>query len=367
VNIRAEPRDRPLNSFLLGADIETTAKEARGRLRRVSATCVWVASWSILALIVIVAILLQWAGDASWPMTLMTFGPRWMVLVPPLALVPPAVVVRRRALAPLGLAVMCGLVPVMGFCIPWRALMSREPQNRLVLRVATFNVGGGIDSAGMVRFFREFRPDIVAFQEWPPQLGYPAEIERDWHWQRHGELFIASRFPIADLVVSEKAGARWYPPAIRCAVETPAGTVRVTCVHLYTLRKGLDAVISRKWNGAPELERVTAIRNEDSALASRLAGEGDDPALVFGDFNATSESTIFRHDWSAWQDAFTMRGFGLGYTFNSRRIGLRIDHVLADKRHWQVHSCRVGPDLAGQHRPLVAELVLVDEAGGETN
>jgi hypothetical protein len=24
-------------------------------------------------------------------------------------------------------------------------------------------------------------------------LGYPEQIERDWHWRRHGELFIASR------------------------------------------------------------------------------------------------------------------------------------------------------------------------------
>jgi endonuclease/exonuclease/phosphatase family metal-dependent hydrolase len=324
---------------------------------------VWVASWSVLALITIAAILLHWAGDSSWPMTLMTFGPRWIALVPPAALAPLAGLVRRRALAPLALAGVCAAGPVMGFCVPWPALGASLPRHRLVLRVATFNVGGGIDSAGMVQFFREFRPDVVAFQEWPAQLGYPVEIERDWHWQRHGELFVASRFPIANLLVSDKARGRRNPPAIRCDVETPAGKVHVTCVHLYTLRKGLEAVRTGKWKGAPELERVTAIRNEDSAIARRFAGESTDPALVLGDFNTTADSTIFQRDWSAWQDAFNMRGFGLGYTFNSRRIGLRIDHVLADKKHWQVRSCQVGPDLAGQHRPVVAELVLLEDEG----
>ncbi len=326
----------------------------------------WVVSWLILVLIAIAAILLHWAGDSSWPMTLLTFGPRWILLVAPLALAPLAVVVCRRALVPLALASACGVGPVMGFCVPWRSFTGDPRQNRLVLRLATFNVGGGIDSAGMIRFFREYRPDIVAFQEWPEQLGYPAEIERGWHWQRHGELFIASRYPIDRLTVSGTARGRRHPATIRCDVETPAGTVHVSCVHLYTLRKGLDAVIARKWNGAPELQRVTAIRNEDSAIASGLAGDVDGPAIVLGDFNTTADSTVFHRDWRTWQDAFSVRGFGLGYTFVTSRIGLRIDHILADKAHWHVRSCRVGPDLAGQHRPVVAELVLLEDEEGKT-
>ncbi len=321
----------------------------------------WVVSWLTLAMTVVAAILLRWAGDSTWYIALLTFGPRWIVLVPLAVLAPLALIFRRRALAPLALAAVCAAGPVMGFCVPWRSLASGEPQSRLVLRVATFNVGGGIDSAGMIEFLREFRPDVVAFQEWPEQLGYPEQIERGWHWERHGELFIASRYPIDHLIVSGKARGRRRPAAIRCDVETPAGTVQVQCVHLYTLRRGLDAVISRKWNGAPELERVIAVRNEDSTIASRLAGDAAGPAIVLGDFNTTADSTVFRRDWNAWQDAFSVRGFGLGYTFATRRIGLRIDHVLADGTHWHVRSCRVGPDLAGEHRPVVAELVLLEE------
>jgi endonuclease/exonuclease/phosphatase (EEP) superfamily protein YafD len=167
-----------------------------------------------------------------------------------------------------------------------------------------------------------------------------------------------SRFPIIVHTVSPKARDRWYSPALRCDIQTPAGLVHVNCVHLYTLRKGLDAIRSMKWKGVPELKRVIAIRNEESDIASRFAGPPDGPTLVLGDFNTTGDSTIFQRDWGRWQDAFISRGFGFGYTFATRKIGLRIDHVLADPAHWNVVSCHVGPDFRGQHRPLVAELLL---------
>jgi vancomycin resistance protein VanJ len=273
-----------------------------------------------------------------------------------------ALLFRRRAIALLGLAGLCALGPVMGFCVPWRLPAGSAPDNKSVLRVATFNVGGRIDSAGMIQFFREFRPDVVAFQEWPQQLGFPEEIEAGWHSEHRGELFIASRYPIIHIAKSDVARGRRRPAAIRCDVETPAGTVHVHCLHLYTLRDGLDPFKAKKWKGAPEeLERVSAIRNEDSEITGHFACECAGPALVLGDFNMTGDSTIFHRDWTNWQDAFSTAGWGLGYTFLSTRIGLRIDHILADRRHWHVRSCRVGPDLKVEHRPVVAELLLLDQ------
>ena len=84
---------------------------------------------------------------------------------------------------------------------------------------------------------------------------------------------------------------------------------------------------------APELERVTAVRNEDSQISTRFAKAFDGPTVVLGDFNMTCDSSVFQRDWANWQDAFSICGFGLGYTFSTSRIGLRIDHVLTDKRH----------------------------------
>src|SRR5262249_38840823 len=148
---------------------------------------------------------------------------------------------------------------------------------------------------------------------------------------------------ILDLAEARHGSVRRNAPVIRCDIDTPAGTVHFHCLHLYTLRKGLDAVISQKWKGASELERVSSIRNEESSIASQFAADCDGPAVVLGDFNMPADSVIFRRDWGDWQDTFAMRGFGFGYSFTSRRIGLRIDHVLADARHWQVGSCDLGP------------------------
>src|SRR5262245_4085543 len=330
------------------------------RLRRLGAGFFQIASWTFLVLTGAAAIALSWAGDSSWQMTLLTFGPRWVALIPLAPLAAGALLFRRQALVPLVLAGLLAAGPVMGVCVPWRALLSREPPARSVLRVVTFNVGGGVDSAGMIDYLHEFRPDLIAFQEWPENLGFPEAIASGWHWKRAGELLVASRFPIGEMTVSDRARGRRRPATMCCDIETPEGTVRVCCLHLYTLRKGLDAVREERWKGAPELERVSAIRNEDSRIGSQLARDQSGPVVVLGDFNMTTDSAVFQRDWNGWQDAFLMRGFGLGHTFASRHIGLRIDHILADTTHWQVRSCGVGPDLRGQHRPLAAELVLLD-------
>src|SRR5215471_6896307 len=86
------------------------------------ATLVHLASWMSLAIMAAAAGLMYWASDSSWLMTLLAFGPRWAVLVPLALLVLPALLLCRRALLPLLLAGLCGLGPVMGLCLPWRAL-----------------------------------------------------------------------------------------------------------------------------------------------------------------------------------------------------------------------------------------------------
>jgi endonuclease/exonuclease/phosphatase (EEP) superfamily protein YafD len=249
----------------------------------------------------------------------------------------------------------------MGLCIPWSSLVERASHDGLPIRAITINVGNLDDRAGLMNFLREVNADLITFQEWSDSSIEPIELGPSWYTASEGELFIASRFPILETVVSPRGRGRWYSPIIRCVIKTPAGLVHVYCVHLYTLRKGLDAVRGNWWNGVPELKRVTAIRNEESQVSSRFVGSFDRPTLVLGDFNMTSDSAIFQDHWGRWQDAFGSRGFGFGYTFSSRKIGLRIDHALADPAHWHIRSCRVGPGFRGQHRPLVAEFVLRTE------
>jgi endonuclease/exonuclease/phosphatase family metal-dependent hydrolase len=330
------------------------------KLRHRLSVFIWVASWVFLAFLIVAASLIHGMGDSSWPLTLLTFSPRWISLMPlaPLAIV--ALAIRRSALVPLLLCLGCALGPVMGFCVPWRSMFDHGPENSTLLRVVSVNVDRGTDLAALFRFLDEVDPDVIAFQEGAYIAPVLKELKGKFQTAGTHDTFVASRYRIVDSAASPEGTGRHHPSSVRCDIATPAGVVHVHCVHLCTLRAGFDAMIHRRLRGVPELEHVTSVRDEGSRLAAEFAKQTEGPTVILGDFNMTNDSTVFQRDWGAWQDAFSLRGFGLGYTFASTRIRLRIDHVLADRRHWYIRSCRVGPDLHGQHRPLVAELLLIE-------
>jgi len=70
---------------------------------------------------------------------------------------------------------------------------------------------------------------------------------------------------------------------------------------------------------------------------------------------------IFRHYWAKYSNAFSKVGFGFGYTHYTRWSGGRIDHVLYDFQ-WKASKAYVGPDLGGDHRPLVVDLEFIGES-----
>jgi endonuclease/exonuclease/phosphatase (EEP) superfamily protein YafD len=80
--------------------------------------------------------------------------------------------------------------------------------------------------------------------------------------------------------------------------------------------------------------------------------------IVAGDFNMPRESSIFRRDWTAWNNAFGRTGLGFGFTkisqFGPLRYGTRIDHVLYHEA-WTCVGAWVGGEVGSDHLPLVAE------------
>ena len=67
-----------------------------------------------------------------------------------------------------------------------------------------------------------------------------------------------------------------------------------------------------------------------------------------------AEHPLYRRDWAGYTNAFSRTRWGPGHTMFTRRIGLRIDHLLAGAG-WRPERCRVGPEVGSAHRPLVAE------------
>lgn len=319
-----------------------------------------VVAWGYLAGILGIVALLRLAGDRWWPATLLTFGPRWIVIVPLPVLALLALGFRRRELIPLAVAGFVAIGPIMGFCLPWRTLLggARAVEGNRSIRVLTINVGGGTELGQLADFIRRANPHIVIVAEWSSQSDIRAVLDDGWHFPHRSGVVIASRFPVvASQVLQSSRLERWNHPAFRCDLESPAGIVHVIGVHLETPREGLEEVIHSPRTGAAEMERTTTIRRTESELASRFAAEAKGPTIVAGDFNMPVDSTIYRQFWSGWQNAFSIAGFGFGQTKFTRRFGIRIDHVLAG-RDWRVVKAEVGPFLGGDHRPVVVDLEL---------
>lgn len=74
-------------------------------------------------------------------------------------------------------------------------------------------------------------------------------------------------------------------------------------------------------------------------------------------------SSIYRHNFSQYQNSFSQTNHGYGYTTpcNTRRLWpnnlpwVRIDHVLATN-DWTVQSCRIGETNGSDHRMVACTL-----------
>ncbi len=307
-------------------------------------------------------LLLWYAGDRWWFATLMLFGPRWIYGLPLVLLVPLAAIRRRRLLWLLAPSVVVLVVPIMGFCIPWSNL---APSDGPTIRVVTWNVRNDcVDSENLATLIENVKPDIVALQECREdvQFDWPA----GWHVHRQGRLVTGSRHPIDSIGFSQRhhTGSERPPVnALHCAVKTPIHCVAFVNVHLLTPRQGLSEVLDRQTVISPSrsgtvTDEIELRRRESEDVAKWVSGFAEN-AVIAGDFNMPSDSLIYRQSWPKYVNAFSVAGFGFGYTKKTEILGWqyqsRIDHVLAGPG-WRPHRCWVGPDLGSDHLPLIAEL-----------
>jgi endonuclease/exonuclease/phosphatase family metal-dependent hydrolase len=221
----------------------------------------------------------------------------------------------------------------------------------------SYNIGGGrFDRAAFQAVLEEALPDVVALQECGEDhvAGVPG-------WMASAQLgsCLLSRVPLGD-VAARPVDDVWKMAGsgviVRHGLETAEGTVHLINVHLETPREGLEALRGGLRSGVRVLEAKNAQRDIETRLARRWVDESPGPArIVTGDFNMTVESAVFREYWGGYQDAFSVAGFGFGFTKRTRLIGTRIDHVLAGPG-WLCVKSWVGPSLGHDHRPVLAVL-----------
>lgn len=315
--------------------------------------------------IVLVWALLRFRADIWWPATLILFGPRWIWGVPLVVLVPLSVVRARLLLVPLALAALVFAVPILGFTVALPGRLANAPptsddapQRRL--RVMTYNVGEDtLDGADLFRVIGEVEPDVVAIQECRTVARVGQRRPGVTYFLIAGnDLCLASRFPIERLAAPAPEVIRGIGGTgsfVRYVVHHPAGDVQLVNVHLATVREGLGAVLQRGLAGVPALKENLATRWAMSALARAEVDAAGAPVLVMGDFNMPTDSAIYRRDWADLTNAFSTAGNGFGDTKRTRWFGIRIDHVLVGAG-WTCERAFIGPHLAGDHRPIVADL-----------
>jgi vancomycin resistance protein VanJ len=318
---------------------------------------IFLCSWLWVTLVVGVWVLLR-AGDSWGPATAVMFGPRWLLALPSVFLVPAAALVRRRILMPLLLGLLLTFGPVMGFCIPWTHVGRGSPPG-LRLRVLTCNMHyGKLDPAPLGQLVTEYRPDIIALQEWRTSVHSDLFDSGEWHVHRVSGQFLASRFPVrsSELVGADSVGEDGS--VMRYELETPFGATSLYSLHFATPREGLHKVVDEGWNGMADLDAASALRRVQSERLARKAAGDVGPVILVGDFNTPPESALFRRTWTPYADAFADAGWGWGYTFSTRLVSVRIDHILIG-RGLRCDQCWVAPSVGSPHRPVLADVALV--------
>jgi vancomycin resistance protein VanJ len=328
----------------------------------------------------VVGLLCTWllliTTSEEWlPATALLYGPRAVVLLPLVVLLPASLVFARRTALLTLPALFIAVHSIMGYrfslSIPARASGD-------AIRVVSFNVRGGGAVAMRVDDIRSLRADVIGIQECSAPLADSLRHQGAFVVHQSGAQCTASRWPIVFLDSMprlafqriESLGYGGSGRVLRYRVQHPSQPFQVVNVHLETPRKGLreltgpdglipdDGDFSRVLPSGAVTTAVDAnaeIRLRESERASGwIASKLDEgPLVITGDFNQPVESTIFRQYWSAFTDAFEAKGRGFGYTkYEGTLLRARIDHVLLWPEAFSVQRAWVGPDLGSDHRPL---------------
>lgn len=326
-------------------------------------TLLTLAVWAYLLGVFAVTCLLILFADRWWPATLILFGPRWIWGLPIGVLIVAAVRYRPLLLVPLAVAGWLVLFPIMGLEVPSPSVLLADKSHR-DLRVMTYNSGGAtIDPRTLPPLLERLAPDVATFQECNTLVeGARRSLEqRGWYVDTQWGSCVVSRFPITKVDRRDPTDV-WSMNGsgviVRYEIAVPGIALNVVNMHLATVRGGLRAVLRRAfWRGVPELEANTRQRELESRLGRAWTERATGPLVITCDCNIPVESAIYDRYWSSFTNAFSEAGWGFGHSKETSWHGIGIDHVMLGPG-WQPLRAFVAPHLGGDHRPLVADLVL---------
>ena len=306
--------------------LQPTTAVKRPRLRR---AVFWLSVVNAIGLLGL-WIWMRWEGDRSWLATLFLFGPRWTcgLLLPVLGVA--ALLWNRRALVFVGLGVLLVVGPIMGFEFNWSGSGDKHSLRLMTLNVDQYHY----DAVKILNLIEDEQVDVVLLQE--VASGAKFFWPENWTAVHRDEYLVASHYLLRPQDGVLRPTIPGKLAGMRFEIDLPQGTFQLFDVHLPTPRYGFKALLDTNKGveaGAESLEAMLKMRANEARLVSEWIAHYPGPKIVAGDFNTPVESRIFGEYFGDWPNAFSLSGWGFGFTKitgNERfHYGSRIDHVLA--------------------------------------
>jgi endonuclease/exonuclease/phosphatase (EEP) superfamily protein YafD len=279
-----------------------------------------------------------------------------MIVLPLVPLVPLVIWLRPRWSAVALVVASFSSVSVSAFNVPWWNLAHDPIEPEQTLRLLTCNVQGkDLRIRDLVGLIRDERPDIVLLEECSVDLYKVLRTQEGWHVRLRGDYCIASRYPIAEFEPLFESEKKRRIVAVRAKIHWSGRLIPVVAVHFMTPRSGLEAIACSPLRGLDSFRQIAAVQRLESGRVRSWVERNGSSLILAGDLNLTAEHPVYRRDWSAYANAFSSTGWGLGHTMVVGNTRLRLDHVLYGSE-WRATRCWVGPEVGSDHRPIVAEL-----------
>ena len=272
----------------------------------------------------------------------------------------------------LAAALALGLVltAIMGLAV------GRADAGSVRVRLMTFNIKAWLAEnkasgyAPLAREVVEQDPDILVMQDAGQLAGARAEdpeIARSVFDQRQvyafGQYIVVSRFPLRDCRPGQIPYDGESHTYVRCIVTAAGFDTDLVVVHFRSPRDGLNATRHERAEGLADWRQNYEERMDQAVKLSADLARRERPLIVAGDLNAPESSPVVRRLLDlGLRDAFSSAGWGYGYThghsLRPRISFLRIDHILVSPEIG-VHNAWAGGKDASEHRPVIADLLML--------
>jgi len=227
--------------------------------------------------------------------------------------------------------------------------------NVKTIDILSLNLGGGSKSKYLKSIMHNQDPDVLLFQE-AKISSLKKLFVSPWQVECEGGLCIASKFNFK-LVgkYNRKIISGWGDFATFYEVYIKDKTLPVMNLHLETPRTILSDLMSFSINW----RYIKTFRENKELQASMITAWANSQTqfIMAGDFNMTTNESLYEDYFSFYQNAIDEAGFGINYTKFTSLHGVRIDHVLTS-RNIETKSAKAMPSLGGDHRAILTSIVL---------